>query len=279
MYNCAHVTNRHTTETIIVTDSELKKLFRKGLANPHHLDHLLKRTDLPNDRLDDVRTNLGQAYLSRQIQSEDLQRFISQLSKAKSLHSFDQVLAELRHANHLIDSGVVAKNSLVFVSAKLGRLYNLGPFSVDIDPVHEADALYLGTDGLIHLHEVKNTAKALRQKLRKNRKQLERMLRWRNTKPDQREIRIVISTEEGWTELFAVREGEPAALVILMDNYVPLTIGEVNLTLAKMNELWHATIKQMKGLKKQKAWSSPNDFYRQMPTLQDAERFLGVSLS
>ena len=197
---------------------------------------------------------------------------------AQALDQFDQVLAELRHANRLIASGVVAQNSLVFVSAKKGREYDLGGTTTEIDPVHEADILYLGTDGLIHLHEVKNTATALRNKLKKKPKQFERMLRWRKEKPDKREIRMVIGTEAGWTELLAVRPGELAALVILKDNQVPITIGKYNLTVASMNELWKARLKKTTTLRKQGVWSGFNDFYRQMPTLLDAEHFLGVSL-
>jgi len=263
-----------------VTDSELTQAFsKKGFANPQHLTDLLKRTDLPQDRLIDVRTNLAQAYSSGKITKEALQRFISQLSKAKSLAQFDQVHAELRHANHLIASGVVAHNSLVFLSAKKGRQYHLGSTTVKIDPVHEADALYLGTDGLVHLHEVKNTATALRNKLKKKPKQMENMLDWREKELDKREIRMVVAREGGWTEVLATHRREPAALVILKDNDVPLTIGEFNLTLAQMNELLDAIERKTIVLKKQRAWLSFNDFYRQMPTLLDAERFLGVSLS
>ena len=133
---------------------------------------------------------------------------------AQALDQFDQVLAELRHANRLIASGVVAQNSLVFVSAKKGREYDLGGTTTEIDPVHEADILYLGTDGLIHLHEVKNTATALRNKLKKKPKQLQRMLKWRKEEPDKREIRMVIGTEVGWTQVLATRRREPPALVI-----------------------------------------------------------------
>ena len=182
---------------INMTDSELKQAVSKGFANPQHLNDLLKRSDLPQDRLMAARTNLAQAYSSGKITKEALQRFISQLSKAKNVDQFDQVLAELRHANQLIESGVVAQNSLVLVSAKKGREYDLGGTMVKIDPVHEADILYLGTDGLIHLHEVKNTARALRNKLKKKPKQFERMLRWRKEKPDKREIRMVIGTQAG----------------------------------------------------------------------------------
>ena len=262
-----------------MTDSELKQAVSKGFANPQHLTDLLNRSDLPQDRLIAARTNLAQAYNSGKITKEALQRFISQLSKAKSLDQFDQVLAELRHANRLIASGVVAQNSLVLVSAKKGRQYDLGTTTIEIDPVHEADILYLGTDGLIHLHEVKNTATALRNKLKKKHQQFERMLRWRRLGPSQREIRIVIGTEVGWTEVLATRRQEPTALVILKDHQVPLTIGEFNLTLAQMNELLDAIERKKIELKKQRAWSGFNDFYRQMPTLLDAEHFLGVSLS
>jgi hypothetical protein len=261
-----------------VTDSELKKAFSKGFANPQHLTDLLKRTDLPQDRLIAARTNLAQAYNSGKITKEALQRFISQLSKAKSLNQFDQVHAELRHANRLQESGVVAQNSLVFVSAKKGRQYDLGSTTIKIDPVHEADALYLGTDGLIHLHEVKNTATALRNKLQKKPKQLENMLDWRDQEPDKREIRMVIGTEVGWTQLLAMHPGELAALVILKDHEVSITISKYHLTLASMNELWNATVKKTRTLRQQRAWPGFNEFYRQMPTLPDAERFLGVSL-
>lgn len=262
-----------------MTDSELKQAFRKGFANPQHLTDLLKRTDLAQDRLIAARRNLAQAYNSGKITKEALQRFISQLSKAKSLDQFDQVLAELRHANRLIEFGVVAHNSLVFVSAKKGRQYDLGSTTVKIDPVHEADALYLGTDGLIHLHEVKNTATALRNKLKKKPKQFERMLRWRKEQPDKREIRMVIGTEVAWTEVLVTRRQEPTPLVILTDNHVPLTIGEFNLTLTQMNDLSDAIERKTMVLKKQGRWTGFNDFSRQMPTLLDAEHFLGVSLS
>jgi hypothetical protein len=277
-YHYTHITNRHKTKAIPVTDSELRKVFSKGFANPQHLDDLLKRTDLPKDRQDSVRTNLSDAYLSRQIQNDALQRFVSQLSKAKSWHAFDQVLAELRHANRLISSGVVAKNSLVFTSAKKGRQYHLGSTTVKIDPVHEADALYLGTDGLIHLHEVKNTANALRQKLNKHPEQLQRMLRWRNSQPDKREIRMVISREEGWTQVFVARQGELAALQILNDNHVGLTIGESHLTTIQLKTLLNETIKKIKTLQKQNAFSSYHEFYQRMSTLAETEPFLGVAL-
>ncbi|MGB0384191.1 MAG: hypothetical protein ACPGWR_05135 [Ardenticatenaceae bacterium] len=257
-----------------MTDSELKKAFRKGFANPQHLTDLLKRTDLPQDRLIDVRTNLSQAHSSGQITKEALQRFISQLSKAKSLNQFDQVHAELRHANHLIESGVVAQNSLVFVSAKKGRQYRLGSTTVKIDPVHEADALYLGTDGLIHLHEVKNTTTALRNKLKKKRKQLDNMLDWREKELDQREIRIVIATEAGWTQLFShSRHERQPVLRTLTKAKIPLTISTHDFTVAQMQKLWDATMSKAKELS---MYPPRKEFFDLIPTLDTAKK-VGIS--
>jgi hypothetical protein len=167
---------------------------------------------------------------------------------------------------------------LVLTSAKKGRQYDLGGMTVKINPVHEADALYLGTDGLIHLHEVKNTAKALRNKLKRHPKQLERLLKWQQADPNKREIRIVIGTEEGWTQIFAARKEEESALQILKRHQIPLTIGEYNLTLNSMNTLSNATVKKMIRLRKQNPDFSFDEFYRQMSTVPLAEKLLGVSL-
>ncbi|MGB0383543.1 MAG: hypothetical protein ACPGWR_01855 [Ardenticatenaceae bacterium] len=257
-----------------MTDSELKKAFSKGFANPQHLTDLLKRTDLPQDRLIDVRTNLSQAHISGKITKEALQRFISQLSKAKSLNQFDQVHAELRHANRLIESGVVAQNSLVFVSAKKGRQYDLGGTIVKIDPVHEADALYLGTDGLIHLHEVKNTATALRNKLQKKPAQLENMLDWRDQEPDKREITMVIGTEAGWTQLFAKPKGyRESTLEILSNNEISLMIGEYHLTVEQMQKLWYGMVNKAQELS---MYPPRKEFFDLISTL-DRARKVGIS--
>ena len=258
-----------------MTEQQLKEAVSKGFANPEHLDELLARTDLPRKRLQDVRTNLAVAISCAKISNEELQRFISQLKLATNLDQFDQILAELRHANQLYQSGVVAKDSPIITSAKLGRQYNLGPTVIQIDPVPEADALYLGTDGLIHLHEVKNTAKALREKLNRHPEQLTRMLEWRKKAPDKREIRMVIGTEVGWTEVFAARSGELAVLKLLSNQRVPLTIGEVNLSTQQMKKLWKATKRQARKLS---MYPPAKEFFDMMPTLEAAKE-LGILFS
>jgi hypothetical protein len=263
----------------IMTDEKLIETVGKGkgFSNIEHMEELLKRTDLPKDRLVRLRANLSSAISSGKVPPENLQGFISKLKSAKTVDEFDQVLAELHHPNRLIHSRAVAENTTIFTSAKKGHEYDLGSAKVKIDPVPEADTLYLGQEGIIHLDEVKNTTSALRQKLLKTPDQLQRMKDWRNLGSD-RQIKVVIETESGWTELFAARPGETAALRTLIDEKVPLTIGSYNLSVAQMDELWQAVARKFKDMSKQGTWSNWNDFYSHMATLKDAETFLGISL-
>ncbi|MBW4513409.1 MAG: hypothetical protein KME64_44190 [Scytonematopsis contorta HA4267-MV1] len=262
----------------IMGDEQLKAAASRGFANPSHLEELLTRTDIPQSRLLRVRANLSSALSSSHISSENLQAIISKLKSAKTLDEFDQVFAELRHPNRLIHSGAVAENSSIFTSAKKGNEYTLGSTKVKIDPVSEADALYLAKDGSIHIDEVKNTASALRDKLLKIPDQLQRMKDWCNLDSRNRKIGIIIETESGWTDLFAARPGETAALKILIDGQVPLTIASCNLTVSKMDDLWNAVMRKYKKLRIQGMWSNWNNFYSQMSTLKEAETFLEISL-
>ena len=104
------------------------------------------------------------------------------------------------------------------------------------------------------------------------------MLDWRDSGLG-REIRIVVATERAWTNLFIVRsESEESALKILVDEDVPLTIGSYDLSVAKMDELLEAKEEKVIEMVKQGTWSTWSDFYRQMSTLADTQRFLGITL-
>jgi hypothetical protein len=262
----------------IMTDEQLVGAVNKGFANPGHMEELLKRTDIPKDRFVRLRANLSSALSSNNISSESLQGFISKLKSASTVDEFDQVLAELHHPNRLIHSGAVAENTTIFPSAKAGREYDLGSAKVTIDPVPEADTLYLGKDGIIHLDEIKNTGNALRQKLQKTPDQLQRMNRWRHESRADREIRVVIETESRWTEIFAPNGGNKSALETLIDQEVPLTIGSYNLSVAQMDKLFKAVGKKFTDMKEQGTFSNWKKFYEEMSTLKDAETFLGISL-
>ncbi len=261
----------------IMSDEQLQASVSRGFANPEHMEKLLKRSDIPLSKIFRVRVNLSSALSNNKIHKENLQAIISQLKSAKTVDEFDQVFAELRHPNRLVHLGIVAEDSLIFTSAKKGNDYTLGLTKVKINPVSEADTLYIDNNGIIHIDEVKNTANALRDKLLKTPEQLERMKDWCNLDSVNREIGVVIETENGWTSLFAARPGETAVLRTLIDERVPLTIASYNISVFQMEQLWNAVARKSKQLKKQGDWSNWNDFYNKMSTILDAETFLGIS--
>ncbi|MDJ0679906.1 MAG: hypothetical protein QNJ18_08610 [Xenococcaceae cyanobacterium MO_167.B52] len=264
----------------IPNDESLKQAVgsQRGFSsNTQALEELLKRTDIPQDRILRVRANLAAAIDSGKVSPQELQTFIDRLKTADSLDRFDQMLAEMHHPNRLVYSGAVAENSRIVTGAKKGGEYDLGTVKVKIDPVSEADALYFGKDSVVHLDEVKNTANALRQKLDGSPQQLERMKDWKNLDPDRRAVRVVVESEEGWTTLFGQKKGQKPAFQTLIDENVPLTIGDYELSVTKMQNLWEATLRKKTelGVPQKMSWKN---FFEKMPTLKEAENFLGVSL-
>ncbi len=263
----------------IPDDNSLKKAVssQKGFSsNTQALEELLKRTDIPQERILRFRANLQAAIDSGKVSPQELQGFIDKLKSAKSVDEFDQILAEMHHPNRLDYAGKVAETSKIFTGAKQGKEYDLGSMKVKTDPVPEADSLYVGSEGNVHIDEVKNTANALRQKLDTSPQQLERMKDWRDLSPN-REVKVVVESEEGWTTLFGSGKGKKAALQTLIDEKVPLTIGDYELSVVKMEALWDAVLtkKTKLGVPKNMSW---NDFFAQMPTLNKAEEFLEISL-
>jgi hypothetical protein len=264
----------------VLSDEQLiAAVQRGGYANPQHMAELLRRTDIPADKLQQARANLSEALNSGKFSPENLQKVITQLSSAKSVDQFDEVLAELKYPNRLIRTGAVAVDSQVILGAKQGQEYTLGSMKVKTDPVPDADVLYLGQNGIVHIDEVKNTANALRQKLNQSPKQLERLQDWLAGDPNKRAIRIVIENETGWTDIFAIRRGEEnSVLQRLLNQGVPLSIGSYNLTIEKMGNLKDAIAKKYEKMQLEGTWKGWKDFYNQMSTPANAEKFLGVSL-
>jgi hypothetical protein len=267
------------TPNSALTDQQLIDAVQKGYPNPQHLTELLSRTDLPANIMEQARVNLSIALTSGKYSSDELQGVISQLKGAKTSDEFAEILAELQYPNRVITAGQVATESQVFIGARQGKDYNLGSVTVRTDPVPEADALYLGQDGKIHMAEVKNTTNALRQKLNENPEQLKRLQEWLDKDPGNRRIRLVVETEAGWTNVFAARKrGDLAVLEELFTQGVPLSIGSYDLSVEQMRELWEAVRRKSAQMEADGTWQGWKNFYNQIPTLADAERFLGVSL-
>jgi|SRR5271166_4005705 len=94
------------------------------------------------------------ALNSRGIPIDDISRVVTELKEAQKDDRAQEVLAELENANRLISGGSATE---VKINAKAGKTHLVDNQNVTIEPLSEADALYKGTDGKIHVDEVKNT--------------------------------------------------------------------------------------------------------------------------
>jgi hypothetical protein len=261
-----------------MSDKQLLSAVEKGFSNPQHMAELLARTDLSPAQLEKAREALSVALRSGKYTPENLQAIISKLRAADAKNAFDEVLAEISHSNRLVKSGQVAEGSQVVLGAKQGKEYKIGSQTVKIDPVPEADVLYLGTDGKIHLDEVKNTAHALREKLSGDSEQFKKLREWKAQDSQGREISFSIENEQGWIEVFAQKGEEVPVLEQLKNTGVSLSIGSRKLSPEQMQKLWDAVKNQHTQMRNDGSWKGWKDFYNQISTLSDAERFLGVSL-
>ncbi|PRX97405.1 hypothetical protein [Allonocardiopsis opalescens] len=154
--------------------------------------------------------------------------------------------AELRHAATLLGSGELAPNSRMAISATAREKLDLGHgIEVRAYPVAEADVIYAGNDGRIHLYEIKNTAQALANKIRKSTDQLRRMVQWRDADPDGRRVAVHIGTDQGWTGLLSLmkREDDRSYIVNeLIEREIPLLLGSHQLDPERLERLKEAAV-------------------------------------
>ena len=244
------------------------------IGTADELKALLGRNDLPDALLTRIRGEVDFALDSGKIPKDRLRGIVGKLNNAPDATKAAEVLAELRYANRITYAGELARDSQIVTGAKAGDEQVLaGGRKVKVDPVSEADALYVGKDSKVHLDEVKNTTNALRQKLTDKPQQLENLAKWRGGGTD-REIAVAIESQEGWTDVFALAPGEKrAVLKAFIEEKIPLRIGPFKMDVAKMEELWDKTVAKAKAMN---MWPPKQEFFDNMPTLSDAEKFLGI---
>lgn len=259
---------------VLLTDAELAKR-GKALGTDTNVEVALARTDFDETFKAQVRRELSTAMATGQIDQEGFRKVIGSLKKAKDQRQATESLAELIHGNRIAESGL-AKDTKVILGATQGVEYDLAGRKITIDPVADADSLYAGTDGAVHLDEVKNTVNALRQKLSEKPQQLQNMKAWLAADPSNRRIGVIIETEAGWTDLMRPNKGNPmAALKQLSTAQIPLRIAGRDLSASQLDALWDAIEAKAKSLKQ---YPPGPDFFAKMPTLADAETFLGIKL-
>jgi hypothetical protein len=258
-------------------DVHLFEQAEKTIGKGNDLEALLARKNIPENLLTRIRGEVDYALDAGKIPKDRLRGIVSKLNNAPDATKAAEVLAELRYANRLTYSGELARDSQVItgVKAKPGATTEQtfpGGRKVGIEPVSEADAFYLGKDSKVHLDEVKNTTNALRDKLTETPDQLEKMALWRAGGPD-REIAVSIESQDGWTNVFGSKGKEKAVLTVLIEENIPLRIGPYKMDAAKMQELWDKTLAKAIGMNMPRPGA---EFFANMPTLADAEKFLGI---
>jgi hypothetical protein len=246
----------------------------KGVANPDELARLLTRADIDPELSMRIRAEITQGIADGLLDGPSLQRVLSRMRGGANLHQVLENLAELRHANRVAASGGVAEGSRMHIGVVAGEPVKLSDGrTVKIDPVDEADVIWLGSDGVVHLDEVKNTANALTGKLTKNPDYFKKMLEWRDAgaADGPRRVSVTIESETGWTDVF----GRTAAMRKLIDAGLPLQIAGRTWSPEKMRQIWAATEAKARALG---MWPPGKDFFDKMATLDDTEKFLGISL-
>jgi uncharacterized protein YoxC len=254
----------------------LKRLSEK--LSPAELKRLLD--GLGEDRFKNLAKKLSPAQLKEladaleavkagELTHDDLGTVLGKLGRAKNDNQVNEALAELRNARRIIEAGEQAAGEPVHISASRARAKKLG---FDIDKINEADALYRGADGNVHVEEVKATANALVDKLRKDPQQIDNLVAWQRLGPG-RVAEIVIDTDEGWTDLFGIVRGRPA-LNHIIESGLPLRIGRRRFTNKQLRELRRA-VEEDQVASGVPGMMSYNDYFKSIPTLDHLAARLG----
>ncbi|PRX95726.1 hypothetical protein [Allonocardiopsis opalescens] len=240
---------------------------------------LCRRTDIPVHQaardLADLERSDRLAGSPRR-RDDVLTGILRQLAGTDPAHAIGAA-AELRAAARVLGGETLAEDSRIALDAREGERIDLGGGVVlgDIAPVPQADLVYVTTDGVINLAEVKATAQTLADKLRKDPKQLERMVEWRDAEPAARRVEMHISTDAGWTGMFSLlnrSDWESFAVNGLIAESIPMRINEIELSPDRLSALRDATLRAFESDHKAK---SPREWFaRHLPTLDAARDFL-----
>jgi hypothetical protein len=163
---------------------------------------------------------------------DDLESAVSKLAAAKTDDKFIQVYAEVHNALDRgskagFDDQGVSRPTDVVINAVKGKDYEVRPgLTVRIDPVDEADALYHGHDGKVHLEEVKATPQAFFDKLVTRPQQFENMISWRDQAPGRVvAVRIHLNGDFGMLDRIERYEGVRDQIASLIQKGMEITVN------------------------------------------------------
>ncbi|MCK6552360.1 hypothetical protein L6R52_41405, partial [Myxococcota bacterium] len=204
-------------------------VFDRGAA----LDAVAKRTDLTPEVIADLRESLTKIEDSGRFDRAGVDAVLRAIRDADD-RGVAEYLAELKHGLHVLEQGRVADGTLVHFAVKNGAGVKLAGHRYVFDGtngagrvlISDADVLYLGKDGKVHVDEVKHTAKALREKLEGSSNYARDLAEWATSSAEPRAVSIAIAQERGWTELLAARKGSTeSVLTTLWKSGAPVSVS------------------------------------------------------
>ena len=212
---------------------EVTKIVRSELSKA--ISHYKSGQGMDSHNLQDAIGKIGGAYKMYLRGSYVERLFVAKIGGAVS---------ELKHVNQLVDSKQ-ATSPIISGARGNGHILERGSaekreaVTVNIAPVQEADALYLGRDGKVHIDEVKQTVRALRNTLQHAPDQLQNLATWRDQVPQEREVRIVVDRQARWMNLFdKIDEKHPESPSdLLVAHRIPIQIGDITFSPGNLESL------------------------------------------
>ncbi|MFD4606525.1 Yip1 family protein [Streptomyces sp. NPDC058440] len=138
------------------------------------------------------------------VSKEARSTLTSKILNAKNTDELAQARAELNAVQHAADAEAAAGTTVhTAVGKDFGKTkVDLGNGeSVDISDIQDADTLYKGKDGKVHVVEVKNTGNATIKA--DFERQVEDMARWQGKDGAGRAVRVDIATDDKWSNIFS----------------------------------------------------------------------------
>ncbi|MBB6076626.1 hypothetical protein [Streptomyces paradoxus] len=185
------------------------------------------------DELTDLarRTNVDRAGASK---------LGSEVTNARTASRLEEMLAEVRGVRRASEDAAPDSTVHTAVGSEHNRRQvEVAPGeSVDVSNVPDADVLYKGRDGRVHLVEVKNTVNPTRQPEFVGK--INTLSEWKKANPG-RTTRVEIEKPDKWTEVFRPIKGQKISPAQLMNEKgVDARIGDASFTAEQLGDMQRA---------------------------------------
>ncbi|MEV3974053.1 hypothetical protein AB0K68_38970 [Streptomyces sp. NPDC050698] len=164
----------------------------------------------------------------------------SEVTNARTASRLEEMLAEVRGVRRASEDAAPDSTVHTAVGSEHNRRQvEVAPGeTVDVSNVPDADVLYKGRDGRVHLVEVKNTVNPTRQPEFVGK--INTLSEWKKANPGTT-TRVEIDKPDKWTEVFRPIKGQKVSPAQLMNEKgVDARIGDANFTAKQLGDMQRA---------------------------------------